>query len=272
MFGFVTANLKELSKEETNRYGAVYCGICRQIRLRSSGLSRISLSYDMTFLALLLMSLYEPGETSGKRACGFHPVRPHPWVDNEYIAYSADMNVALAWYSCLDNWQDDRSLSSKAVAGILEKQCPPIAQRYPRQWEAIGSCIRELSELEKAGCTNIDGPASCFGKLMGELFVYREDLWSAELRQMGMALGRFIYLADAAVDYDKDLRKHRYNPFLAAGTGKNWPKWEEILVLAMAKCTDHFQRLPLVQDKSLLDNILYSGVWTNFQKKAGDSQ
>lgn len=66
MFGYVTASWKELTTEEQKRYGAVYCGICREIRQRSTGIGRICLSYDMAFLALLLMSLYEPEEESGK--------------------------------------------------------------------------------------------------------------------------------------------------------------------------------------------------------------
>ena len=94
MFGFVTANGKELTLEQKNRYNAVYCGICRQIRDRSGQLSRLGLSYDMAFLALLLMSLYEPEEISGQRSCMLHPVKPKPWVDNVYIRYAADMNGA----------------------------------------------------------------------------------------------------------------------------------------------------------------------------------
>ena len=47
------------------------------------------------------------------------------------------------------------------------------------------------------------------------------------------------------------------------GMERDWTRWEEYLVLAMAKCTDHYERLPLVQDKDILDNILYSGVWVN---------
>ena len=121
MFGFVTANLRELTKEQRQRYNAVYCGICRQIRDRSGQLSRLGLSYDMAFLALLLMSPYEPEEVSGKGRCALHPVKPKPWLDNEYIRYAADMNVALAYYKAEDDRQDDGSLSAKLQANIFGK-------------------------------------------------------------------------------------------------------------------------------------------------------
>ena len=267
MFGFVAANLKELTKEEKIRYNSVYCGICRQLRLRASQLSRLALSYDMAFLALLLMSLYEPEETAGKRACGLHPLHPKPWVDNEYIAYAADMNLALAYYKALDDQTDDHSLSAEICLGIFRKNYPEIAQRYPRQCAEIADALAEISRLEKENCANPDLPAGAFGRMMGQLLTYHEDMWAPTLRQLGMSLGRFIYLADAAVDYRHNKRKKKYNPYLAMETGEDWPRWEEYLVLSMGRCTDAFEKLPLVQDKSILDNILYSGVWGNFKQK-----
>ena len=266
MFGYVTANGKDLNKDQKRRYGAVYCGICRQIRERSSQTARLSLSYDMAFLALLLMSLYEPEELSGKRACSLHPVNPRPWVDNIYIRYAADMNVALAYYKAMDDIQDDGSKSAKLAASVLKKSLPEIESRYPRQCKAMAGCIARLSRLEQEGCQNPDLPAACFGQLMAELLVYEEDMWSSALRQLGISLGRFIYLLDAAVDYRKDQKQGKYNPFLAMGTGFDLQKWEQYLVMDMARCTQYFESLPLVQDKKLLDCILYSGVWMEFER------
>ena len=267
MFGYVTASFQELTKEQQQRYNAVYCGICRRIRVQSGNVARLGLSYDMAFLSTLLMSLYEPEEESGRNACIPHPVQKHPWVDNEYVRYAADMNVALSYYNFLDDWNDDGKRSAKLMADAFGKHLPDIEGRYPRQCEAIRSCIARLSELEKAGCANPDEPAGVFGQLMGEVLTYEEDIWADTLRQMGQALGRFIYLLDAALDYDKDEKKGKYNPYLAMGTGKDWARWEEYLVLTMGRCTANFEKLPLVQDKALLDNILYSGVWVNYRRK-----
>ena len=266
MFGYVTANFGELTKEQKQRYNAIYCGICRRIRMQSGQVSRLGLSYDMAFLAGLLMSLYEPEEETGNRACALHPIKPRAWVDNPYVRYAADMNVALSYYNCLDDWQDDGKYSAKVMAELFSKHLPEIEARYPRQCQAIRDCIARLSELEGQNCANPDEPAACFGALMGELFTYEEDLWADTLRQMGQALGRFIYLLDAALDYDKAAKKGKYNPYLAMGTGKDRPRWEEYLVLTMGRCTAFFEKLPLVQDKALLDNILYSGVWVNYRR------
>ncbi len=272
MFGYVTASFKELTKEQQLRYNSVYCGICRRIQTQSGNVSRMCLSYDMAFLALLLMSLYEPEEVSGKDRCIPHPVQKKGWVDNEFIRYAADMNVALAYYNCLDDWQDDRKPAARAMAKVLESSLPEIEKKYPRQCQAIGGCIARLSQLEKENCSNPDEPAACFGGLMGELLTYEEDLWAPTLRQMGQFLGRFVYLLDAAQDYDRDLRKGKYNPYIAMGTGKDPERWKEYLVLTMGKCTAAFERLPLVQDKAVLDNILYSGVWVQEKRKKKEEE
>lgn len=266
MFGYVIANFSELSKQQQDRYGGVYCGICRCIKNQASQRARLGLSYDMAFLALLLMSLYEPEEEQGTNHCPWHPRRRN-FIENEYVRYAADMNVALAYYNSLDDWQDDGKLRAKLLAGMFGKSCPQIRQRFPRQCNAIADCISRLNRLEKENCPNPDEPANCFGRLMGELLVYREDLWAPYLRQMGFHLGRFIYLADGVVDYRRDLKKKKYNPFIAMGSQEDWQKWEEYLVLALGRCTDAYEKLPLVQDKQILDNILYSGVWGNFRGK-----
>lgn len=261
MFGFVIASPKELNKEQQTRYNAVYCGICRQIRIRASQSARLALSYDMAFLALLLMSLYEPEETSGKGVCALHPVRPKPWVDNEYIRYCACMNVALGYYKALDDVRDEGK--SRMALSIFGKDMDRIRDKYPRQCAAMEENLAKLRQFEQENCTNPDLPAGCFGALLGEVFVYEEDLWAKYLRQIGNNLGRYIYLADAAMDFPKDKKHGQYNPF--AETEEE--KWEQYLLLAMGRCTEYYESLPLLQDKKILDNILYSGVWVKLRSK-----
>ena len=267
MFGFVTADIEELTEEQQIRYKAVYCGLCRRIRMQCSNRSRLALSYDMAFLALLLLSLYEPEEETGIRACSLHPFRPRPWVDDPIVAYCADMNVALGYYKALDDYQDEQKFRSKMAVDLFAKSMDRICYQYPRQCKAIEQNVQRLTTLEKSHCNNPDVVAACFGKLMAELFVYKEDQWQDTLRQIGSYLGRFIYLADAAIDYRSDLKKDSYNPFIEMKTGEDWERWEEYLVLAMGRCADYYERLPLVQDKNLLDNILYSGVWLSYRQQ-----
>ena len=271
VFGFVVASLEELDEAQKMRYQSVYCGICRAIRDADGQLCRMGLSYDMAFLAMLLMSLYEPQEETGHGRCIAHPAKARPWTDNPYIRYAARMNVALACYKARDDWQDDKKTSARILAKVFGQHEAEITAAYPRQCAAIADCIRRLSALENAGCANPDEPAGCFGELMAELLVVHEDRWAEDLRQMGFFLGRFIYLADAAIDYRRDVKQGKYNPFAAMGCGEDFDRWEQYLVLAMAQCTDAYERLPLVEDKGILDNILYSGIWLSYRRMQRES-
>ena len=177
------------------------------------------------------------------------------------------MNVALCYYNALDDYEDEGHLSAKMMMKVFGRELDKIKAQYPRQCAAMESCLAELKRLEAENCPNPDLPAGCFGELLGEIFVCHEDMWADTLRQTGNALGRFIYLADAAMDYRRDKKKQQYNPFLVMGTGENPKKWEQYLVLAMGRCSDYYERLPLVQDKGLLDNILYSGIWVTYRNR-----
>ncbi len=262
MFGYLNVNWKELPTVRQRRFSSVYCGVCRRIREQSGNASRLGLQYDAAFLGLLLMSLYEPEEQTGPNACMLHPISRRPWVDNEIIAYAADMNVALAYYKCMDDWQDDKSQTARIMIQVFGKQMPRIVKAWPRQCAAIADCTAAIARLEKKNCANPDLPANCFGKLMSEILVYKEDNWAADLRSLGYHLGRFIYLLDAAADFRKDKKHGNYNPYLAMGMEQeDWKRWTDYLVLTMSRCTQSYEKLPLVQDKDILDNILYSGIW-----------
>ncbi len=264
MFGYVAASMEELSQAQKERWGSIYCGICRQIGKQSGSLSRLVLRYDCAFLAMLLMSLYEPEETSGQNRCIAHPVTKKAWVDNEYIRYAADMNVALGYYKALDDSRDEHKLSGSILSAALRKRVAAIEKRCQRQCRAIKDCLEALSRLEGDNSADLDQAANCFGRLLASLFVYRQDLWAPTLEKMGFALGRFIYLADALCDLEADKKNQRYNPYLASKTEPS--QGREHLVMAMAACSQCFERLPLVQDKEILDNIIYSGVWTKLPK------
>lgn len=266
MFGFITANISELTPSEKCRYRSIYCGICNRLAVDGSHLCQTALSYDLVFLALVLSSLYEPQECLKDRRCLPHPFTRHAYTDSPVVAYAAHMNLALGYYSAKDHWKDDHRLDKLAVEKILEKHYPLVRSLYGRQCEAIESSLEELDTLERQDCNNPDIPANAFGRLLGELFVWKEDKWAPTLHQLGHHLGRFIYLADAAMDLNRDKKRGRYNPFLSMTSDRS-TAFEEILTGELGACADAFECLPLVQDKHLLDNILYSGVWLTYRHK-----
>lgn len=67
MFGYVTPYKMELKIKDYEKFKAYYCGLCRSIKYNIGNVPRISLNYDMTFLALLLDSLGTGEQTYVKK-------------------------------------------------------------------------------------------------------------------------------------------------------------------------------------------------------------
>ena len=268
MFGYVTIAAGSLTQEQQDRYRAAYCGLCHELGARYGSVGRLTLSFDSTFLYLLLSSLYEPDEQRGTARCLPHPFKPHPWVRNSLAAYCCDMNIALAYHKCLDDWQDDHSLTGRTEAALLRKDYERIAAFYPEKCQALESCLGQIAGLEKSDSPSLDRLANLTGQMLGALYRYQDDMWADTLQQVGEGLGRFIYLMDAYDDLDRDQRRKRFNPLLPYRDQPDYESFvKESLTLLIAECTNAFETLPLVKDMDILRNILYAGCWSRYEQK-----
>lgn len=265
MFGYVITNCKTLSEGERARFKALYCGMCRTLHARYGNLSRFTLSYDMTFLALVLSALYEPTEETGLEKCVPHPIHAHEYAVSSVTEYAVDMNIALAYHKCKDNWQDDRNPFYAVVGLGLKKAYGRVCANWPDQCRAIEEWMHSIREFEQKGIEEIDPPMNLTGQMLGQIFRYKNDYWADQLQKMGEGLGRFIYFMDAYDDLKKDVRGKKYNPLKSM---MQQPDFEEIckdgLMMMMADCADAFEQLPVVKDADLIRNILYSGVWAKY--------
>ena len=264
MFGYVVANIDKLTIPQRELYQAVYCGLCRELGQRHGQISRATLTYDMSFLILLLSSLADEEPVYEQFRCFVHPVKKHSSFKSRYTEYAADMNIILAHAQRLDDWSDDKNILSLSAAKILESTAVKARKQYQRQISTIEECLNALSMMEKDDVSNPDLPANVFGRLLSEIFVPDEKMPKAALlHDLGYALGRFIYIMDAAVDLVDDIKKKRYNPLIAIPSAQH----EDILRLQMAQTAACFERLKVPRNQELLENILYSGVWTKFSAK-----
>lgn len=261
MFGYVTANKPELKMREFGRYKAFYCGLCRRLGKNNGAVSRLTLSYDMTFLILLLSSLYEPEEQQEKHRCLIHPGKKQWMIYNQITDYASDMNVLLSCYHFQDDWEDERSIAGFCGAKVFAGRAKKIARQYPRQAKVIREQLGRLAELEQKGITEPDAISRPFGELMSELFVYQEDAFQDILRSFGFYLGKYIYLLDAFMDLEKDLKKGSFNPFRESADREDFEESvHQMLEGTIRQAVAEFEKLPLEQDLPILRNILYEGV------------
>ncbi len=270
MFGYVIINQQEMKFKEYEKYRSYYCGLCQSLKKRYGLTGQMSLTYDMTFVILLLTALYEPQTLESECTCIAHPFEKHKTRTNIYTDYAADLNLLLTYEKCMDDWQDEKKLLKRGYAGLLLPKVKQIAEEYPKKAAVIREELRQIQEMEQRKEPDIDIPAGAFGRIMEEIFVYRADEWEKDLREMGFFLGKFIYLMDAYLDMEKDRKNGNYNPFLLRKQAVD-EEAEQILLMMMAACSKAFERLPIVEDVQILRNILYSGVWCRYHAaKNGD--
>lgn len=265
MFGFVQANVQDLNDNEKERYQAVYCGLCRTLGQQYGSLAKLGLTYDLTFLTLLLSSLYEPSEQSGSGRCIIHSCKAHSYVQNRCTEYAADMTIALTYHKCLDDWKDERNLAGRSYAALLAKSYQKVRTLYPVQCNVMEQELSVLAVIEAECNPSPDAGANAFGTMMGSMFTYKNDNWSEAMYALGYGLGKYIYLADAAVDLEHDRKHGNYNPLAELSMPPE--ELRPVLKTILGEVSSAFESLPLVQDVNLLRNILYSGIWIKYNRK-----
>lgn len=261
MFGNVLINPHMLSAEDKSTYNQFYCGICRALGESNGGLSRLTLNYDMTFLALFLSSLYEPQQKQINKKCLIHPKKSQSYIKNEFIEYAADMNIVLAYYKCIDDWHDDKNIIMFSFSSLIASKIKLLKEKYHDKISIIESLICDLSAIEKRNGTP-DESSDCFGRILGEIFRCKNDNWENDVYNFGFSLGKFLYLIDAATDIENDQKKRSYNPFLTLDISES--EIENILKVIIGEAAEIFEKLPLVQNENILRNIIYSGVWQKY--------
>lgn len=267
MFGYIAPVLSVLDDDQKKRYRSVYCGVCHALRGLAGTAGRSLLSNDLTFLAILLNSLYEPETENLEARCAVHPFRSHTFQVSSMTRYAAEMNILLSWYKFRDQWMDDHALSGRAGHRWLRDQAAEIIRRRPVQSRAVESALSQLWAAEKEETVSVDRLCNLSGAMLGAVFVPDpEDQWAEELFAVGAGLGRFVYWMDAWEDYEADRRRHRFNPLVSCHERPDYETFcRQAMELFLSEAAAHFEILPLEKDLDLLRNVLYSGVWQRYR-------
>lgn len=264
MFGYVIANKEELKLREFREYRSYYCGLCHALGRNYGAVGRLSVSYDLTFLAILLTGLYEPEEQQHTARCVAHPMKRDVYVESAVIDYAAHMNALLTYYKCKDDYRDGHKRLRLVYGNYLGRKGSFLKEHYPAKCKEVMAGLRKLEKAERAGIESMDTLAACFGEVLRSIFRYRDDEWSEDLGRVGYYLGKFIYLLDAYEDMEKDRKEGDFNPLL------RYEGWQEeqlkqyvtdMLMHYAAECAKAFETLPILKHVEILRNILYSGIW-----------
>lgn len=271
MFGYITIDQMEMKFRDYYKYRAYYCGLCHALKNRHGQLSRLTVGFDMTFLAVLLDGLYDSETSRTEFRCPLHPFVKRVRLANEFLDYASSMGLYLAWLKCEDDWKDERKADRKLYGTMIRREARRIEEMYPDRTRRIREHMEELASLESEDSQDFERAAGCFGRVTEEIFAYREDVWQPYLRRMGFYIGKYIYLLDACLDFETDLKKGLYNPLRELSGREHYEETvHEILVLMISAAAESFERLPIDENMEILRNILYSGVWATYRKEMSD--
>ena len=267
MFGYVRINKMDLTFREYEHYKAYYCGLCKYLKRNHTELSRMTINYDITFLIVLLSSIYQPSAQVFHEKCIVDPVKKKKHIINEITEYAASMNILLAYYKLEDDVNDEGDIKSRLVRRAYRKSFKTAYDKYPQKADFIKTCLGELRSLEEDQSTSIDQTSNCFARLLEEIFDYKDDEYRDRLRKIGFNIGKYIYIMDAYEDLDQDLEKGRYNPFSSYKDDREGLKVrvDKLIGMTLARLEEAILDLDIKVNKSIIDNIIYSGVYLRYK-------
>ncbi len=277
MFGYIRAERNELRVRELETYKAVYCSLCKKLGKSYGVLSRLTLSYDFTFLALLSMSVEDNCVTFERKRCPFNPLKKCNYCkDLSALDMPAAAAMIMMYYKLLDNINDENGIKRlgfwllKPLFGRARKKAAGL---YPQIEQIVADYIAAQGALEKENCRSLDMAADPTARAMAELFMLCsvEESQKRVLNRLGYCIGRYIYLLDAACDFFDDLDNGSYN-VLKDGSGEyatDYPlnRVREQLYFCINEAGRAFELLNIKKYKSILGNIIYLGLEDTFNKE-----
>ncbi|MCX7714488.1 MAG: DUF5685 family protein [Clostridia bacterium] len=274
MFGYVNICESELKVGEYRRFRAYYCGLCKAIGKRASQLARCGLSYDMTFLALVLSAVNDENTVFDRETCFVHPIQKRLTAKpDEVLDYVAYMSVLLVYLKFADDWHDERSIKALLGMGAYFRAKEKAKRIYTEEYNEIKKLLANLSMLERKKSDDIDAAADCFAKILKILAVpkfIKDSNTRRILAWLGYNTGRWIYIIDAVNDIEKDIKKRNYNPILMKYPVGNYTlseykklvaeKLEITLTFTLDNIASSYELLHIYRNDEILRNIIYLGL------------
>lgn len=273
MFGYIKANKPELKIKEFEAYKAVYCTLCKRLGKDYGFLSRLTLSYDFTFLAMLNMALKDGCPSYEQKRCTFNPLKKCNYCKNtDDFEMPAAAAMILLYYKILDNISDEKGIKKlgfRLIKPIFLRAHKKAAMLYPQIEKWVSEYIKGQTELESRNCDSIDAAADPTAKMLSNLFsLCSEDKNQKRvLERLGYCIGRYIYILDAACDLERDKKSGSYNVLKYIDENEAKEKAKAQLYICIGESAKAFELLDIKKYGTILGNIVYLGLEATFTEE-----
>lgn len=273
MFGYIRTDTPELKVRENEYYQAVYCGLCKAQGRCTGQCSRMTLSYDAVFLALLRLAIKGERPEIKQGRCIAHPFKKRAYMSYcDTLAYCAYAYAILAYGKTVDDLADEKGakrLKARLSKPFTKHMRKKALKKYVDLDRKVNEGLRRLSDTEKEALPSVDIPADRFGELLADIVSYGlEGTDEKIMRNIGRHIGRWIYIIDAADDHKEDLEKNRFNPFTCLYEGNELTEEQKrdvamSLRLELLAAEPAFDLIDLDENpnvEGIIKNIIYRGM------------
>jgi len=277
LFGYIRIEKPELKVKEYEMYKAVYCSLCKKLGRSYGFFSRLTLSYDFTFLALLNMSLLDGCVNIERKRCAFNPLKKCNYCkETNILDMPAAAAMIMLYYKFIDNIYYKKGLKKFGyllIKPFFSKARKKAKKLYPQIEEIIAEYIEQQSALEAENCLEMDVVANPTAVALSKIFsLCSEDgIQKRVLERLGYCMGRYIYLLDAACDLNDDIKNNSYNVLKNGYTGEYTSyikqRVEPQLYFCINESCKAFELLEIKKFKTILGNIIYLGLEETFKKE-----
>ncbi|MCH5297051.1 MAG: hypothetical protein J1E85_05210 [Ruminococcus sp.] len=267
MFGYLQIQKSELKVCEYDSYKAVYCGLCKQLGKDYSFLTRLILSYDCTFYAMLLMSVSRTCTGFVRKRCTCNPFKKCNFARCKSDSYNkaTAFTVISAYYKIKDDIADGnflKKLRSYLVLPFFSHWRKKAVKKYG--YTELDSLVSNMLSMqledENSDTSNIDTSAHPTALMLAKLFESEAKTENDKrvYYEFGYNIGRWIYLIDAADDLQKDLKNNNFNPFVRANRA-DYNYIQAVLNQSLARAFYAYNLMNITDFKGILDNMLLLG-------------
>ncbi len=274
MFGYVKISKGEMKIKEYDTYKAVYCSLCKRLGKNYGFLSRLTLSYDFTFLALLNMAMKDSCGGYKVGRCAFNPLKKCNYCkDTDFLEMPSGTAIIMLYYKILDNIADEKGfkrLGYRLLKPIYKRAYKKAKRDYPHIDEIVGEYIELQTDVETKEMYDIDTACHPTAKALSNVFMLcsEDQTQKRILSRLGYCIGKYIYLMDAFCDLEKDIKGGNYNVLKSLDSeDKVSEKVERQIYFCINESAKAFELLNVKRYKTILGNIIYLGLEDNYLKE-----
>ncbi len=269
MFGYVKPDNPNMYVKDVVLYKASYCGLCKSLGCACGQKARMCLSFDLAFLSCFLHNVMNVDMQVEKKRCVLHWFKARPISKpTELSKRIANLNVILAYQKFHDDVLD--SGKSKLKKSFFKSSYNKVRKTEPKLCSIIENYYKKLYDYEKSSGDSIVVASEFFGKMLYEVVkVIAEDYFTEDVGTIAFNLGKWIYVADALDDFEKDLKKNEYNPFVMTYKDvltkkdliqKNKPDLQFMFGDIISEIMIANSKIKYCFNHDLVDNILTKGI------------